>query len=175
MRSGLISTRAVAAVIATALLASPLPKVGATPARAEGGLVTVLKDGLYGGATGLLLGAVVALVVDSKHRDDSVRWGIVLGTFAGCAYGIYDVSTSEFSLRPIEGDDPLAGAIDPAHARIVSGEPHGATLAFPRDGMERESSGPELHASASRGIFSSGLAPCGIPVALGARGATVGS
>jgi len=95
------------------LALSPLPRLGAAPARADGGLVTVLKDGLYGGATGLLLGAVIALVVDSDHRDDSVRWGIVLGTFGGCAYGIYDVSQDGFSAFPREATEPLAVELTP--------------------------------------------------------------
>ncbi|MFN8549379.1 MAG: hypothetical protein U0527_15760 [Candidatus Eisenbacteria bacterium] len=101
------------AALAGMLALSPLPRLGATSARADGGLVTILKDGLYGGATGLLLGAVIALVVDSDHRDDSVRWGIVLGTFGGCAYGIYDVSQDGFSALPTQTTEPVAVRLEP--------------------------------------------------------------
>ena len=50
---------------------------------------------MYGAATGLLLGGVTALVVDSNDRGDAIRWGIVLGTFGGFAYGVYKVSTND--------------------------------------------------------------------------------
>lgn len=96
--SGLV----VGSTLAVAMISAPVPRLGATDARADSALVTVLKNGLYGGATGLLLGAVVALVSDSDSRDDSIRWGVVIGTFAGCAYGVYEISHDEFSLRPVD-------------------------------------------------------------------------
>jgi hypothetical protein len=67
-------------------------------------ILTMTKDALYGGATGLLLGGVLTLVVDSHHRDDVLRWGVVVGTFAGFGYGVYEVShgAEEFSFRGIQ-------------------------------------------------------------------------
>jgi hypothetical protein len=62
-------------------------------------LLVIAKSSLLGGLLGLVLGGVTALVVDSDKRDDSVRWGIVLGTFAGFGYGVYTVTTDQ------EGDD----------------------------------------------------------------------
>ncbi len=63
-----------------------------TPAQAsDNEILTVVQDAVYGGAAGLLLGGVLALVVPKDNRDDSLRWGVVVGTFAGFAYGMYDV------------------------------------------------------------------------------------
>jgi hypothetical protein len=60
------------------------------PASAENAIKTIVTDALYGGAAGLLLGGVLMLVVDKDNRDDTLRWGAVIGTFAGFAYGIYE-------------------------------------------------------------------------------------
>ena len=63
----------------------------ASPAQAAGErILTVAKDAVYGGATGLLLGGVLTLVVPTEKRDDVVRWGVVVGTFAGFGYGLYE-------------------------------------------------------------------------------------
>jgi hypothetical protein len=74
----------------------------ASPAQAGGErILTVAKDAVYGGATGLLLGGVLTLVVPSESRDDMVRWGVVIGTFAGFGYGLYETRGhgDEFSER----------------------------------------------------------------------------
>jgi hypothetical protein len=55
-------------------------------------ILEVAKCTIYGGATGLLVGGVLTLVVKDDNRDDVVRWGVVIGTFGGLAYGLYDVS-----------------------------------------------------------------------------------
>jgi hypothetical protein len=68
---------------------------GPTASSAQAGgerILTVAKDAVYGGATGLLLGGVLTLVVPAKDRDDVVRWGVVAGTFAGFGYGLYEAS-----------------------------------------------------------------------------------
>jgi hypothetical protein len=63
----------------------------ASPAQADGErILTVAKNAVYGGATGLLLGGVLTLVVPADSRDDMVRWGLVIGTFAGFGYGLYE-------------------------------------------------------------------------------------
>jgi hypothetical protein len=63
----------------------------ASPAHADGErILSVTKNAIYGGATGLLLGGVLTLVVTADHRDDVVRWGVVIGTFAGFGYGLYE-------------------------------------------------------------------------------------
>lgn len=70
-----------------------LVSVGPTASSAQGGgerILSVAKNAVYGGATGLLLGGVLTLVVPSEKRDDVVRWGVVVGTFAGFGYGLYE-------------------------------------------------------------------------------------
>ncbi|MCA9729083.1 MAG: hypothetical protein KC729_15435 [Candidatus Eisenbacteria bacterium] len=114
-------TRRVTAVVAlTLMLAGFAPPLVST-AHAEDAstpLLTIAKSSLLGGLVGLVLGGVTALVVDSDKRDDSVRWGIVLGTFGGFAYGIYAVSQHSdddfFGARETFGTEtwtrPLPGA-----------------------------------------------------------------
>jgi hypothetical protein len=85
-----------ALVLAVALTIAMTPV--APTARAQDSsndLLTIAKSSLFGGLVGLVLGGVTALVVDSDKRDDSVRWGIVLGTFGGFAYGVYSVTTGQ--------------------------------------------------------------------------------
>lgn len=89
--------------MATVLAQAALLSLSPAPAQAsDNGVLQVMKSALYGGVAGLLLGGVLTLVVDSDSRDDVVRWGVVLGTFGGFAYGIYDLSSgsSEFTLHP---------------------------------------------------------------------------
>lgn len=80
----------------------------------ENPMLVLLKNAVYGSACGLLLGGVLTLVVDSDDRGDVVRWGIVVGTFSGFGYGIYELSSGgggyeEFTgrVRP-DIPDPLA-------------------------------------------------------------------
>ncbi len=87
----------IALLVAALLLAS-----GSAPAAAaeENKILTIAKDAVYGSATGLFLGAVLALVVKAEDRGDVVRWGVVIGTFTGFSYGIYDArrGVDEFSM-----------------------------------------------------------------------------
>lgn len=92
-------------------------------ASAESDIKVILTDSLYGAAAGALLGGVLMLVVDKDNRDDTLRWGIVLGTFSGFAYGIYETSgdSGGYSglLRPIPPGSsaaPEQDELDPALA-----------------------------------------------------------
>jgi hypothetical protein len=88
------SVRSGVATVLVALLVLGLFPV--TPARAnDNPIVEVATSALYGAATGLLLGGVLTLVVDSQHRDDVVRWGVVTGTFGGFAFGIYQITRGD--------------------------------------------------------------------------------
>jgi len=91
-------------VLALVILSLLVPGGLAQPRRAvaEEKLKTLLIVALYGGAAGLLLGGVLTLVVDKDNRDDALRWGIVVGTFAGFAYGVYEIrgGSDEFSAWP---------------------------------------------------------------------------
>jgi len=57
-------------------------------ARAAEPIITVLKNTLLGGVTGLVLGGALSLVADDDHRDAVVRWGFLIGTFGGFALGV---------------------------------------------------------------------------------------
>ena len=58
----------------------------------ENPVVSIAKSTLYGGATGVLLGLALTLVVD-EPSEDILKWSFVGGTFGGFIYGIYHVST----------------------------------------------------------------------------------
>lgn len=138
-------------VLAVALTIAMTPV--APTARAQDSsndLLTIAKSALFGGLVGLVLGGVTALVVDSDKRDDSVRWGIVLGTFGGFAYGVYSVTTGQEdddffgSLRDESAQPfqrPLPGA--ELHHRFAGLEQSGAQVAAVRVDPFRTTS-PEL-------------------------------
>jgi hypothetical protein len=54
----------------------------------EDRLLSITKTTVYGALLGGILGFASALVVRDGYEDDAVRWGIVVGAFGGCAYGI---------------------------------------------------------------------------------------
>ncbi len=103
MRSGF---RRVALAMPLFLLLSACisPNAGAR----ENPMLVLLKNSVYGSACGLLLGGVLTLVVDKDNRGDMVRWGVVIGTFSGFGYGIYDLSAGsgyeEFTRRTRQVD-----------------------------------------------------------------------
>ena len=76
-------------------------------------MMTVAKDTLLGGMVGLVLGGTLTLVVDEDNRSDTVRWGVVVGTFSGFILGIYEVTHPQDDLfggddfGQIETDSPL--------------------------------------------------------------------
>lgn len=90
-------------MLARLLRMAPLVLAGGlttSPARAGGErILAVAENAIYGGATGLLLGGVLTLVVNADNRGDVVRWGVVAGTFVGFGYGLYDArgTKDEFS------------------------------------------------------------------------------
>lgn len=58
----------------------------------ENPVITIGKSTLYGGATGLLLGLALTLVID-EDTGDVIKWSFVGGTFGGFLLGIYHVAT----------------------------------------------------------------------------------
>ncbi len=58
----------------------------------ENPVISIAKSTLYGGATGVLLGLALTLVID-EPSEDILKWSFVGGTFGGFLYGIYHVST----------------------------------------------------------------------------------
>ncbi len=88
--------------LALALVVTLLPVASA---RASDPLLTILKGTLLGSLTGLVLGGTLTLVVDDESRSDTVRWGVVIGTFAGFGTGVWQAVASR--------DDLFAGPADP--------------------------------------------------------------
>lgn len=106
------------------------------PARAADPLLTVLRNTLLGGVTGLVLGGAVGLVTDEDHRGDVVRWGFVLGTFGGFAMGVNLAARGDEGLFEIAaGPQPRADraalrAVAPSTRRHVA--PGGSVSFTPR-------------------------------------------
>jgi len=90
----------------------------------ENGMVEIAKSTIYGALAGFVVGGAIELAA----KDDSgepLRWGIVIGTFAGLAYGVYDVATRPSPTGILELKDgelrahafPTVGAV-PGGARV---------------------------------------------------------
>jgi hypothetical protein len=60
----------------------------------ENPMLTVAKSTFWGAVTGLLIGGAIAVAVD-ENKSDQVKWGFVIGTIGGCAFGFYHVMTRE--------------------------------------------------------------------------------
>jgi hypothetical protein len=78
------------------------PSRPAWAGRSEDRLLTITKTTVYGALLGGLLGVASALVVKEDKRDNAIRWGITLGAFTGCIYGVVDTAeedSDELSLR----------------------------------------------------------------------------
>jgi len=99
------------------LVAALLP--GPPSARADEPIMTIAKNMLLGGATGMILGGTLTLVVDEDQRGEVVRWGVVIGTFAGFALGtalalrgdedLLSAAPTPKRLPPPEAGHPRAG------------------------------------------------------------------
>ena len=120
------------ALVLLTFVATLIPSAYGPPSAeaAENKILTVTKDAVFGAAAGLLLGGVLMLVVHEGHRGDVVRWGVVVGTFGGFGYGIYEVSRDkdEFSRKLMERRLPPLTPVDLAGADVASAELTGCVL-----------------------------------------------
>jgi hypothetical protein len=98
-----------------ALLGALLLAPGA--ARAADPMVTVLRNTLLGGVTGLVLGGALSLVTSEEHQGDTVRWGFVIGTFGGFGLGVALAARGEDAL--FSGTRIPAPAAPPLRARLA--------------------------------------------------------
>jgi hypothetical protein len=72
----------------------------------ENPVLTIAKATFWGGVTGLLIGGALALIADD-NQEDYIKWGLVVGVFGGCAYGVYHVMSrpsAESSLLETDGE-----------------------------------------------------------------------
>jgi hypothetical protein len=88
----------------------------------ENPVLEVAKSTVWGGLGGLALGCAIALVnTDNDSGGDIIRWCFVGGTFLGCGYGIYHVSTRPKASALIE----FQGLAPSLHAALPVPEPTG--------------------------------------------------
>jgi hypothetical protein len=121
--------------LARFLQVAPLALAGGlavSPARAGSErILAVAESALYGGATGLLLGGVLTLVVKPDNRDDVVRWGVVAGTFLGFGYGLYDARGAKEGFSELVRARADARRLSGQVARSEAGIAPGSTTAMP--------------------------------------------
>ena len=79
----------------------------------------IAKSVMWGAITGLLVGSAIALA-GKDGSGEPVRWGIVIGTFAGLGAGIYFVSHRPQASSLLELHD---GRLVPATAALTAIEP----------------------------------------------------
>jgi hypothetical protein len=96
-------------------------------------MASVFKSTLFGGLAGLALGGAVELVKEDSNGD-AAKWGLVIGTFFGFAYGVYHVAS-----RP----DPYGA---------LNRDPDGFGFSLPRPTIRRLRPGP-LAAAAGPGVW----------------------
>src|SRR5262249_40525758 len=104
-----------AARMAPELLARSSGSVSITRRGAENPVQETAKSIMWGAIGGLVIGSAITLASDG-HSGEPIRWGIVVGTFAGLGAGIYFVAT-----RPIP-----EGMLQLDHGKLV---PNAAPLA----------------------------------------------
>jgi len=96
---------------------------------AENPMVEIARSVFWGAAAGLIVGSAIALAA-KDGSGESLRWGIVVGTGAGLAAGVYFVSHRPQPSALLELHDgglttgaPALGAIEPvpggARARLL--------------------------------------------------------
>jgi MFS family permease len=90
----------------------------------ENGMVEIARSTMYGALAGFIVGGAIALAA----KDDSgepLRWGIVVGTFAGLGYGVYQVATRPAPTALIELKD---GELRAHALPTVQAQPGGARV-----------------------------------------------
>jgi len=83
---------ALAAVLLFSLAAPALAAVNVERRGDENPMVEVARSTMYGALAGTLIGSALALASDS-NGGSAVKWGFVVGTFAGAGFGLYTVAT----------------------------------------------------------------------------------
>lgn len=126
--------RLTALVLAGSLLLNAMPAFAAEApewmARASGGVtihresnenpvMEVAKSVCWGALAGLVVGSAIALAAEDSSGEP-IRWGIVVGTFAGLGAGIYFVSHRPQPAGLLELKD---GRLVPSAAALTALEP----------------------------------------------------
>ncbi len=131
--------------LARALMLSVLLLAGPTAPRAAAAnhMLVLLRDTFYGSMLGVILSGALTLVVPEDDRQDVLRWGVVIGTFSGFGFGVYEVTRedsdvlSEAAVGPMRlafGQDPREGLHPWALGRLQAGTIGRARGAFTTGG-----------------------------------------
>lgn len=83
------------AILAALITASALPAAAAVNVDRQGTenpVIEIAKSTMYGALGGMVVGLAIELASDDDDSE-AVRWGTVIGTFAGLAGGIYFVAS----------------------------------------------------------------------------------
>ena len=85
----------------------------------ENPMVEVARSVFWGAVAGLAVGSAITLA-DDHHSGEPIRWGIVIGTFAGLGAGIYFVANRPIPESMLELRD---GRLVPNTAALGAIEP----------------------------------------------------
>jgi hypothetical protein len=85
----------------------------------ENPVMEVAKSAMWGALAGLVVGSAIALAA-KDDTGESIRWGIVVGTFAGLGAGIYFVAHRPEPASMLELRD---GKLVPNAAALTAIEP----------------------------------------------------
>ena len=107
------------AAAAPELLARSSGSVTISRSGAENPVQEIAKSIMWGAIGGLVIGSAITLA-DNNHSGEPIRWGIVIGTFAGLGAGIYFVATRPIPEGMLEIRD---GKLVPNPAALAALEP----------------------------------------------------
>jgi len=108
-----------AAATAPELLTRSSGSVSISRSGAENPMVEIARSIFWGGIAGFTVGTAITLA-DDHHSGEPMRWGTVIGTFAGLGVGVYFVAT-----RPIPESmlEIRHGRLEPNAAALAAVEP----------------------------------------------------
>ncbi len=101
------------------LLARSSGSVSISRSGSENPMVEIARSIFWGGVAGFAVGTAITLA-DDHHSAEPMRWGTVIGTFAGLGAGVYFVAT-----RPIPESmlEIRKGHLAPNPAALAAVEP----------------------------------------------------
>ena len=85
----------------------------------ENPMVEIARSVFWGAVAGLAVGTAITLA-DDHHSGEPIRWGVVIGTFAGLGAGIYFVANRPIPESMLELRD---GRLVPNAAALAAVEP----------------------------------------------------
>ncbi len=110
------------------VLAAVLVTVGAPrEARADNSFNEIAKTTVLGAAAGLVVGSAIALLADD---GEPVKWGFVIGTFGGLAYGVANQNRSSASLIELRHGTIGTGGMASLDRRNGSVQVHAVGVRF---------------------------------------------